>query len=49
MGGLLISLLGRIMILIAKSYHGGGGKRAPEVKLPENLQNHTFFLEKRPL
>ena len=31
------------MILIANSYRGRGGKRGPEVKLPENLQNHTFF------
>ena len=50
MGDLLISLVGRIMILIANSYRGRGGKRGPEVKLPENLQNHTFFfLGKRPL
>ena len=31
-----------IMILIADSYRGRGGQRGPEVKLPENLQNHTF-------
>ena len=50
MGGLLISLLCRIIILIATSYRGRGGKRGPELKLPENLQYHTFFfLRKHPL
>ena len=30
------------MILIANSYRGRGGNRGQEVKLRENLQNHTF-------